>query len=669
MRIALVLLAAAAATHAAEISPRNANYTIEARLDPATRTLRGRQVLAWRNLQARPATELRFHLYWNAWRNDKSTWMLEDRLRGRSDRANDLRDDDWGFMDVEGVRIVAQDGTTLDDRTATVYFTDPDDNNPHDRTVLAVPLRDPVPPGGTIRVAMDWSSRVPKTFARTGYHADAFFLAHWFPQIGVFEPDGWNCPTFHAATEFYADYGVYDVSLTVPRHYVVGATGREVSRRENADGTVTLRFFQEDVHGFAWTASPRYLEYRERFEEPGLPPIEMRLLLQPEHRGQRARHFAAARAAFRAYGTWYGPYPYGHVTIVDPPFGSGFGGMEYPTLFTCGTRVFAPPAGDHPESVTIHEAGHQFWYGLVGNNEFEHAWLDEGLNTFSTIRTLETSYPPRKRVRRYLPVPGGEDGDGFFPVVFGEIEVGRWLDRLDRYRPSAAAELQARPTHRYFPPVAADITYSKTALWLATLERHLGWPTLREILSTFFDRYRFGHPTPEDFFAVAEEIAGRDLDWFFQQVYRDTVTFDYAVDSVSSEPAAVHGYAERDGQRVLVPFEGKRKETASGPYRTEVIVRRLGGGRFPVDVRLVFEDGHEVLASWDGQDTWKRIVVEHETKLDYAEVDPQRVLLLDLDPANNSRRLRPRAALPVLKWSAVWMAWLQDLLATFEFLL
>ncbi len=448
---------------------------------------------------------------------------------------------------------------------------------------------------------------------------------------------------------------------------MVGATGREVSRKDNADGTVTLRFVQEDVHGFAWTANPRYLEFKQRFEEPGLPPIEMRLLLQPEHRGQEGRHFAAARAAFRTYGTWYGPYPYGHVTIVDPPFGSGFGGMEYPTLFTCGTRIFAPPAGDQPESVTIHEAGHQFWYGLVGNNEFEHAWLDEGLNTFSTIRTLETTYPPRQLVRRYLPVPG-ERTRGFFPLVHHEIEVPRWVDRLNRYRRSATAELEAKPTYRYFPPVAADITYSKTALWLATLERHLGWSTLQEILSTFFRRYRFAHPTPEDFFAVAEEVAGRDLDWFFDQVYRDTVTFDYAVDFVSSETAAVHGYVEREGQRVLVPLETD-KGTAEGPYRTEVIVRRLGGGRFPVEVRLVFEDGHEVRQPWDGADTWKRFVVEYDAKLDYAEVDPDRVLLLDLDPTNNSRRLEPRATLPAVKWSAVWMTWLQDLLAAFEFFL
>src|SRR3990172_7586073 len=126
----------------------------------------------------------------------------------------------------------------------------------------------------------------------------------------------------------------------------------------------------------------------------------MRLLLQPEHADQADRHFAATRAALEYYGTWFGPYPYGHITIVDPVTtfnpasqGESTGGMEYPTLFPAGTRLAVPLAGTQPESVTVHEAGHQFWYGIVATNEFEHAWMDEGFNTFSTARVLDVAYP------------------------------------------------------------------------------------------------------------------------------------------------------------------------------------------------------------------------------------------------------------------------------------
>ena len=120
----------------------------------------------------------------------------------------------------------------------------------------------------------------------------------------------------------------------------------------------------------------------------------MRLLLQPEHAGQAERHFDATRTALKYYGEWFGAYPYGHITIVDPAYQSGAGGMEYPTLFTAGTRWLAPRAVTTPGGVTVHEAGHQFWYGIVGNNEFEDAWMDEGFNTFSTARAIAQVYDP-----------------------------------------------------------------------------------------------------------------------------------------------------------------------------------------------------------------------------------------------------------------------------------
>ena len=154
-------------------------------------------------------------------------------------------------------------------------------------------------PGETINVQIAWTSRVPRTFARTGAIGNFYFIAQWFPKIGVLEDSGWNCHQFHAATEFFADFGVYDVRLTVPRGWIVGATGVERGRRDDADGTTTHHYRQEDVHDFAWTTSPDYSSGRARFEHPTLPPVEMRLLLQPEHAGQAERHFDATRAALK----------------------------------------------------------------------------------------------------------------------------------------------------------------------------------------------------------------------------------------------------------------------------------------------------------------------------------------------------------------------------------
>ena len=306
----------------------------------------------------------------------------------------------------------------------------------------------------------------------------------------------------------------------------------------------------------------------------------------------------------------------------------------------------------------VHEAGHQFWYGIVANDEFEDAWLDEGLVTYSTYRILETAYGDRVLVQRYL--------RGLVPVRFPGIEVSRWNRTLNSYRRFGSFDTPERPTFRYYPPTARSISYDKTALWLATLESYVGTETLREILSVFFHRYRFRHPTPEDFFGVACEVAEEDLSWFFDQVHRGSATFDYGIASVASFDASPVGWMERDGDLVYVE-PGEDAADAEKLYRTEVVVRRWGGGRFPVDVLLVFEDGHEVSESWNGLDRWKQYVVERPARLEYAEVDPDRALTLDTDRTNNSRRLKPGSRLPAAKWASKWMIRLQDLLSTYAF--
>jgi hypothetical protein len=424
---------------------------------------------------------------------------------------------------------------------------------------------------------------------------------------------------------------------------------------------VTHHYYEADVHDFAWTAGAGYLVREARFDHPGLPPVELRLLIRPEYARFTERYFAAARAGLELFGSWYGPYPYGHLTIVDPAYGTDAGGMEYPTLITGGTRLFSPFGSDQPESVTMHETGHQFWYGLVGNDEFEHAWLDEGLNTFSTLRALPLAFGDRRYVRRYLPPVGG--GTGMFPLLLSDLRVSRFLERLNRYRRSARDEAPRTPSFLYHPAAAGDISYNKTALWLATLERHLGWDTLQAILSTFFERYSFAHPGPEDFFDVANEVSGQDLTWFFDQVFHDSVGFDYAIDSVATFPVKLEGFDEVDGELRLAEPENDDTES----YRSEVVVRRKGDGRFPVEVLLVFEDGSELREIWDGAERWKLFVEERPAKLDYAVVDPERVLLLDVDYTNNSRLRDRRDRLPAGKWASRWMLWLQDFLTTFAF--
>ena len=605
------------------LSPRNASYTIAARLDPAARTITGSETLTWRNLTSRPAADLQFHLYWNAWKNPRSTFMRERALGGGDDRER--RSDEWAQVDVTAISVGGAD------RTASKRFIAPDDDNPDDLTVLSVPLAQPIAPGATASIELTWTAHVPRTIARTGAIGNFFFIAQWFPKLGVLTDEGWNCHQFHAGTEFFSDYGSYDVALTVPAGWPLGATGVERERRDNADGTTTHRYYQDDVHDFAWTTSPDYLVRTARFEHPRLPPVEMRLLLQPEHAGQADRHFDATRTTLKYYGEWYGTYPYGHITIVDPAYQSGAGGMEYPTLFTAGTRWLAPAGVTTPEGVTVHEAGHQFWYGIVGNNEFEDAWMDEGFNTFSTARAVAQVYNPNYLTLRYF--------GGFVPWVFRDIALSRETEgnRLAGYRRDAKSDGQSTPSYRYFPSTGGSLTYNKTALWLNTMERWLGWPTLQRVMAAHFAAWKFKHPQPADFFATANVATGQDLGWYFDQVYRSSNVFDYGVQDLKST---------RDGDQ----------------YRTNVIVRRYGEATFPVDVLVTFANGQRVTEHWDGRDRWKLYAYDRATAALSAQVDPNRVLLLDVNDTNNSKTLQPKGEAAATKWSLTWMVWLQECL-------
>jgi hypothetical protein len=629
------LMAAPSAQTETPLSPRNANYSLNATLDTTTHTISGSGWIQWRNITKNPTSELQFHLYWNAWRDDKSSWIRET-ARGRASMAGRPAND-RGSIDLTSIKIKNGQDTYADLPAGT--FISPDDGNSDDRTVLSVPLPKAVAPGEEIFLEIAWTAHVPRPYARTGVQGDYYFIAQWFPKLGVLEDTGWNCHQFHAATEFFSDFGNYEVSLTIPRGWNVGTTGVETGAAASSDaGKMTKTFAARDVHDFAWTTSPDFVVATREFSETGLPPVRMRLLLQKEHNTQEQidRHFNATAIALRNYGRWFGPYPYEQITIVDPATvfneraqGGSTGGMEYPTLFTAGSRWKLLAHELRPESVTIHEAGHQFWYGIVATNEFENAWMDEGFNTFSTARAIATDIDPQiATVERYF--------GGLMPWAY---EDARWTreidgDRLNAYRLVASFDEQSTPSWKYWPGSASSMTYIKTALWLNTLEKMLGWQTTQKILSTYFERWAFKHPAPQDFFAVANEVSGQDLTWFFDAVHRSSATFDYAVAQVGADTVAL---------------------------------RRIGDGVFPVDTRITYSDGAVTIAHWNGVERWKVLNLRGHAKIETVEIDPDHVLLLDVNRTNNSWTARPDTGIAVKRWSLRWVTWAEELLLTYGF--
>ena len=657
-----------------ERSPRNASYTIEARLDPDRHTIEGALVLDWRNTSGVALSSFPFHLYWNAFRNNLSTSARGERRPVARPLSDEERDRRFGYIQVRSVRLLASGGDAADagiDLTRGLRYVQPDDGNADDQTVMEVTAPSAVPPEGTARFRIEWTSRIPYGDAgRAGWVHDYHFIAQWFPKIGVYRKDGWNAHQFHATTEFFSDYGVYDVRLTVPQGLMVGATGRleETLPGPTAD-TRTFHFHQDDVHDFAWTASRRYRERKDRFDDPGYPPVDIRLLVQPEHEHLAARYIEATKIALRSYGAWSAPYPYAQVTVVDPAWASASGGMEYPTLFTSGTAIHAPGALQSPEGVTIHECGHQFWYGLVGNNEFEEAWLDEGFNSYHDEKAAQLALGPRAWGRRYFgPGTLARGVRAPWPVVAPGVWIGRGEADLAGLRRTGKSDVMARRGWEYASREAYSLnSYGKPALSLQTLEALVGDDVMTRILRTYARRYRFAHPTSEDFIATVNEVTGRDYRWYFDQTWFSGDLCDYAVDVRNDEARVLEGFDRAPagaaaGLPALASPRPRRPQRDQGPFDAEVTVHRLGEVRMPVEVLVEFADGRSAREAWDGQYRWVRFKYRG-AKVTRAVVDPERKIALDVNPANNSwvdeEGVARRAA---WKWAARWMFWLQHLL-------
>ncbi len=644
----------------ARVSPRTANYDIDVTLEPATRIITGSEVITWRNPGQIAAYSIRLHLYWNAFRNTNSTWLKQRHLAG-DDPFEHAGADDFGYTNVTRLTRLNDDGTETD-LMKDFRFISPDDQNADDRSLAAAGLADAVEPGGTMRLRVEWTGKFPRNFDRTGAIGNYFFVSQWFPKLGVFEDGGWNAHQFFANSEFFADFGNYDVRITVPRGWTVGATGLEQSRTDTPSTSLgpsktTHRYTQEDVHDFAWTTSPDFIEKRQPFEMPGRTPVQMRLLLQPEHEYLADRHFAGAAAALKYYGEWYGAYPYPTLTIVDPVFQSDSGGMEYPTLVTAGTRWWSPRYSNDPEYVVLHEAGHQFWYGLVANNEVEFGWMDEGINEYTDSRVQDVALQPNYLVQRFF-------GD-FIPWQFRDIALKRATDTnyMSAYRRNPDRDSISVPTASLWPGTHQNMSYHKTALMLHTLERMYTWEVMQRVLSIYFSRWKFGHPRPEDFFAVLNEVTGKDHTWFIDQVYRSSNTFDYAVDRLTSEPIEARGLVESAGGLTF------QETKVDGQFRTSVVVRRLAAGQFPVDLLVTFSNGEQVRQKWDGAGRWGVFTFDKPFKAVSAQIDPERVLLLDTNFTNNSRTAEPQSKAAATKWTLRWMVWLQDLFMSSSFLI
>jgi hypothetical protein len=367
------------------MSERIVHYEIDAKYDAVKHVVDATEVLTYHNVTGQTLDHFPFHLYQNAFQQ-KATWVSEAKRDGSRDTHYEKWEDkDYGSEEIKSLEVVGQG-----DLTAQLHYIAPDDGNKDDKTVIELRVPKPIAPGEYVQFKIAFQTQFPETQARSGYNRDFVLGGQWFPKVGVWWHGAWNCHQYHNTTEFFADFGVYDVKLTVPQFEVVGASGVKVGEVSNSDNTKTLTYHGDDIHDFAWTASPRYKVKDDGVFQGQMGPVRMQILMQPAHWNQVERHERILRQSLDHFERWYGPYPYKTITLVDPEPGSAAFGMEYPTFITGGTSWFVPAGLYFPETVIEHEFGHQYWYGMVATNEFEEAWMDEGINSYTEVKVLDS---------------------------------------------------------------------------------------------------------------------------------------------------------------------------------------------------------------------------------------------------------------------------------------
>jgi hypothetical protein len=566
------------------LSKRVVEYHINVHLLDDAKGLNGDQTVTWTNPGKKTVSELYFNLYPNAFNSDKSTFMKESGGKLRQDKATT---NSQGYMKL--LTLETLNGESLLPR---LQYVQPDDGNTNDFTLAKIRLPEPVAPGKSVTLRMGYELKLPEVFARMGYSGNFVMAGQWFPKIAVYETtgtrgrtaEGWNVHQYHGNSEFYSDFGIYSVRIKVPEAYTVAATGFQTKAIEIKDQMKIYQFYADDVHDFAWSASPDFVYEETAYSDTGIPGVRIKLYLDPSHAALKDRYMHAAKSALASYAKWYGEYPYSTLSIVVPPKGAnGAGGMEYPTLVTAFSAESENPGYDLERTV-VHEIGHQYWYGMVASNEFEEAWLDEGFTSYAEDKVMETAYG----VEANLPV------ESSYMTNPAPLKQPSW----------------AYGSHTQY----AENVYMRAKLVLIGIENQVGSRTMQKILRTYFQKYKFKHPSTADFQRVVESVTKVKWHDYFSQYVYDNQMADFSVESIHVRPVT------QDGANM---------------YESVVLVKKNGGSNGEIKVVLQFADGTKIVKLWNAEESHIQYTQLHSAPLKWAMVDPGHSNVLDNKLINN----------------------------------
>ncbi len=513
------------------------DYTIQVELNDVENTLSAYEEFSYQNNSPDELSFIYVHLWPNAYKNENTA--LGEQLYGMgNDALSGASEDEKGWIDSLNFKVNGE----------PVKWELEEDID-----ICKLTLNKALQPGEIMKVSTPFKVKIPSgSISRLGHVGESFQITQWYPKPAVYDVNGWHQFPYLTQGEFYSEYGTFDVSITLPKNYVVGATGdlqteseieflnqraestnekfknetfksaRDSNFPDSEKEMKTIRYTQKDVHDFGWFADKRFEVLKGEVELPNSSrKVTSWAMFVPHHAELWKDAIEYLNDATFYYSKWNGDYPYNQVTAVDGTISAG-GGMEYPNVTVIGNAS----SKEELEVVIVHEVGHNWFYGLLGSNERDHAWMDEGLNTLNEIRYVQTKYPENTRMSD----------------LAGGIADKIHLEKLSHHD---MADMTYRfvASHGLDQPIelhSADysslnygaIVYSKTGLVFTYLKDYLGDELFDKSMKAYYDKWHYKHPQPEDLKKILEEESGKELSWLFNDLIQTTKQVDFKVKKV-----------------------------------------------------------------------------------------------------------------------------------------
>jgi len=510
------------------------HYSIDVRLDDRSHQLRGNETFTYHNHSSTKLDTIWIHLWPNAY-SDRSSALCKQLDRNGELDLHFATEEERGWID-------SLDFAENDAKVSWGYHSS-------HRDIGWIKLNAPLAPGTHTTISTPFLVKIPDgQFSRLGHTGQAYYITQWYPKPAVFDIEGWHAMPYLTQGEFYSEFGSFDVSITLPSNYVVGATGVLQNSTElawmdslaalpNVDykryylekqrdalntfpassaATKTIRFTQDNVHDFAWFADKRFIVRRS---EVALPKsgrtVKTWALFTPKNAELWSDAVSYVNESVRFYSEWVGDYPYDACTAIDGTISAG-GGMEYPMITIIGDMSDKQSL----DNVIAHEVGHNWFYGILGSNERDHAWMDEGMNSFVELLYMRKRYPS-----------GGITigGLGFLSKTLGTTNDGHRLQNEWMYRFNARRNLDqpiSLTSNAFTSTNYGCMVYSKSALVFDHLMAYIGDDAMKRCLNAYYDEWKFKHPQPQDVRKAFERESDKDLNWIFGGLLSTDVKFD-----------------------------------------------------------------------------------------------------------------------------------------------